>query len=634
MDTMIGSKIFNYKITRLIGEGGMAKVYEAVHDKFENRHVAVKILDPILTANADIRQRFENEAKIMATLDHPNIVKVMDYTDAPDKLAIVMEYLEGYTLSEFVKKHGPMNHDLAAKLMTNMLQAFEYAHNHGVVHRDVKPSNIHLDAQMNPKIMDFGIAKLLTTDNNMTRTGTQMGTPTYMSPEQVRDVKDIDKRSDIYSLGVTFYFMLSGAAPYNTSTLSTFDIYNKIVHEPLPPITTNTGFNAVILKATAKNPGDRYGSCMDMVAAINQGNDDKPLKPANDDDEKTIIATEEIIKPRIKEPAAKSKPEPAEKPNKPAEKPKEPVLKTAEPKKSYKKLIMIASMVVIIAAGGYALMQTGLLSGGKPSLENGSDSVSYCLGVMEGKYLSEKFDTVNLEGLKKGVMEATRTSTADMPESQIMVKYLRNNSKAFTYKASTYYNEEECFGMFRAYGAYLFKITDADRIYNISNKLFFQGLKASVTNQDLVIDFEQAVRFSSSYAGNNGAMASAKNIAAEKMFFKDLAGRSAIRSTPGGVYYEVITEGFGRIPALKSTIRLKYAIRDMNGTLITSEDNRYLFMKDLMPGWVDVFKIMKEGSVYKVYVPSGLAYGANGLTPDNIEPYTTLVCDMELLGIN
>lgn len=155
----------------MIGEGGMAKVYAAVHEKFENRQVAIKILDPILTANAEIRQRFENEAKIMATLDHPNIVRVMDYTDDGNKLAIIMEFLKGWTLSEYINSNGSMKPSDTARLMVQILNAFQYAHDKGIVHRDVKPSNIFLDKQFVPKIMDFGIAKLLTVDVNMTRTG-------------------------------------------------------------------------------------------------------------------------------------------------------------------------------------------------------------------------------------------------------------------------------------------------------------------------------------------------------------------------------------------------------------------------------------------------------------------------------
>ena len=132
---LTGTKIFNYRITRLIGEGGMAKVYAAVHQKFENREVAIKILDPVLTANAEIRQRFENEAKIMATLDHPNIVKVIDYTDEGEKLAIIMEYLRGHTLSDYIRSNGAMRPEVAARLMTMILNAFQYAHDHGIIHQ-------------------------------------------------------------------------------------------------------------------------------------------------------------------------------------------------------------------------------------------------------------------------------------------------------------------------------------------------------------------------------------------------------------------------------------------------------------------------------------------------------------------
>jgi len=297
---MIGEKIQNYRIAKLIGEGGMATVYEAVHQTFEDRKVAIKILNPILTANKNIRQRFVNEAKIMASLTHPNIVHVHDFEERNEMLAIVMELLNGYNLSEYLKKFGKPDTDTAKRIFSQVLDAFDFAHKKNVVHRDVKPSNIFILKDGTPKILDFGIAKLLSGEGDMTTTGVQMGTLTYMSPEQVKDSKHIDLRSDIYSLGVTLHYLLSGQPAYSTQTMSDYDIRKAIVETPFPKLLINKEFQHIIDKATAKNPNDRFLSCQEFKTALlrtnKAGNDntliDKPnqyvSKPETDKD-KTFV---------------------------------------------------------------------------------------------------------------------------------------------------------------------------------------------------------------------------------------------------------------------------------------------------------------------------------------------------------
>jgi len=271
---MNNEKILNYIITHSIGKGGMAEVWEAQHETFAKRKVAIKILDPVLARNEQIAKRFVNEAKIMAELEHPNIVAVIDFEKRSDMLAIVMELLEGQSLTDYIKQKGKLPKDEALKIFKQALSAFEFAHKKGVVHRDVKPSNLFIEThkENNVKILDFGIAKLLEDDANATNTGAQMGTPVYMSPEQVKDSKNIDQRSDIYSLGIVLYYMFAGKPPYDSTSLSNFDIFTKIVNEPVPELTTLNEINAIIKKATAKNPGDRYQSCQEFAEAITNPN--------------------------------------------------------------------------------------------------------------------------------------------------------------------------------------------------------------------------------------------------------------------------------------------------------------------------------------------------------------------------
>jgi len=255
----LNQTIGKYQLTRVIGEGGMACVYEGVHEKLGTK-VAVKVLNPLLARNAQLRQRFENEANFMASLNHPNIARVLDIEDQDGTLAIVMELLEGEDLDERVKRKGPLSAEEIKPLFGQLLNAFEYAHSKGIVHRDIKPANIFVDASNHVKILDFGIAKVFGTGNEMTQTGTQMGTPVYMSPEQVKGDKSIDHRSDIYSLGVTLYFLLSGRAPFKSHDESTFEIFTKIVNEPIPLLDNNDFFNSIINKAAAKDRNERFQS--------------------------------------------------------------------------------------------------------------------------------------------------------------------------------------------------------------------------------------------------------------------------------------------------------------------------------------------------------------------------------------
>ena len=264
----INKTIGKYTITRKIGEGGMASVYEGIHVKLGTK-VAIKILSPILARNPQLRQRFENEANFMASLSHPHITRVLDVEEQDETLAIIMELLEGEDLDVRVKRTGPLSSTEVKIIFTQVLNAFDYAHSKGIVHRDIKPANIFIDKANQVKILDFGIAKLFGTGNEMTQTGTQMGTPVYMSPEQVKGEKSIDHRSDIYALGVTLYFTLTGKAPYESAEESSYEIFTKIINEPIPSLENNPIFDAIIQKAASKDRNTRYQSVEEMRKVLN-----------------------------------------------------------------------------------------------------------------------------------------------------------------------------------------------------------------------------------------------------------------------------------------------------------------------------------------------------------------------------
>ena len=299
----INKTIGKYIINSKIGEGGMASVYEAVHERLGTK-VAIKILSPILARNPQLRQRFENEANFMASLNHPNITRVLDIEEQDDTLAIVMELLEGEDLDDRVKRTGPLSENEAKVIFIQVLNAFEYAHSKGIVHRDIKPSNIFIDKNDQVKILDFGIAKIFGTGNELTQTGTQMGTPVYMSPEQVKGDKSIDHRSDIYSLGITLYFLLVGKAPYERAEESSFEIFTKIVNDPIPNIPNQPFFDAIIQKSVEKDRNNRFqeikefkNSIETVVSQVNTSQKEYD-KPIYEEPQKVEVSEENL--PEIK----------------------------------------------------------------------------------------------------------------------------------------------------------------------------------------------------------------------------------------------------------------------------------------------------------------------------------------------
>ena len=258
-------EIPGYKIQHQVGQGGMATVYLALQESL-NRSVVLKILDingPI--ANDTLIERFLLEGRIVATLNHPNIITIFDISVTEDSLYISMEYIDGGDLK--MRMELPINSDTALDYLAKIGSGLDAAHKMGVIHRDIKPANIMFRDENTPLITDFGIAKQTdAADNDLTSTGLFLGSPNYVSPEQADGI-EIDGRADIYSLGCLFYEMLTGSKPYVSATI--FDVIIKHKQAPIPVFEEGlTEFQPLLDKMMAKNRDERFNDAAEMVQSI------------------------------------------------------------------------------------------------------------------------------------------------------------------------------------------------------------------------------------------------------------------------------------------------------------------------------------------------------------------------------
>ncbi len=266
---MIGSQLGNFELIDELGGGAWGRVYRARQVNLGGRLVAVKVLHPALARDETARQRFVDEANHMAQLRHSNIVKVHDVGEEDGTYYFAMEYIEGNSLSEVIAREGSMSAGRVAEMGAQIADALGRAHSRGVVHRDIKPGNILLDAEGRPVLTDFGIAKV-GEGTGLTATGMSIGTPEYMSPEQAKG-NIIDGRSDIYSLGVVLYEMLCGQAPFTAATPVAVGM-KHISEPPQDPRELRPDcpewLASIILRALAKEPFDRFGTAQEMAATL------------------------------------------------------------------------------------------------------------------------------------------------------------------------------------------------------------------------------------------------------------------------------------------------------------------------------------------------------------------------------
>lgn len=272
MDPLIGQIIDNYKIIEVIGRGGMGVVFKAMDMSLE-KIVALKMIDPFLARDENFLKRFKTEAKALAKLENRNIVAVYALRETPKGLFMVMEYVPAKTVSELMRDEGKHSIKEIILIVNQLLNAIGHAHSVGVIHRDIKPNNILLCDDGTVKVMDFGLAKVAQDHGaQSTVTYAAAGTLYYMSPEQIKGLKNVDTRSDIYSIGMSIYEMLTGRVPFDKSE-SEYEIQKQIIEGNIPPTTKYNPhipkqLNKFVMKAIDKDADKRHQNIQEMIKEL------------------------------------------------------------------------------------------------------------------------------------------------------------------------------------------------------------------------------------------------------------------------------------------------------------------------------------------------------------------------------
>ncbi|RMH98921.1 MAG: serine/threonine protein kinase [Calditrichaeota bacterium] len=270
MNSLVGTTLDGYRILEIIRRGGMGVVYRA-RDTLLDRIVALKLLDEQLSDDPGVLKRFHREAQILARLEHPHIVHVYALRKTSRGLCIVMEYIEGETLKELLRRHPRLSLTQVRRLFFPLLEAMEYAHSMDVIHRDLHPGNVLVGKEHPVKVTDFGLARLLRSDNS-TSLGRVVGTLHYMPPEQVRGLHRVDHRGDIYALGMMLYEMLTGQLPFAGHS-GEYQLLCAILEEPIPPPhevcpEIPPSLSSLVMRALEKVPSRRYGAVVEFRRAL------------------------------------------------------------------------------------------------------------------------------------------------------------------------------------------------------------------------------------------------------------------------------------------------------------------------------------------------------------------------------
>jgi eukaryotic-like serine/threonine-protein kinase len=344
-----------YELEELVGEGGMSSVYRA-HDTVLERRVAIKVLHEHFSRDPEYVERFRREARAIARLAHPNVVTVIDRGEWEGRQFIVFEHVAGENLKAVISREGPLPVDRALELACQIARALAFAHELGIVHRDVKPHNVLLDGSGTAKVTDFGIARALDSDDALTATGTVLGTGQYLSPEQANGERG-DERSDQYSLGVVTFELLTGTAPYSGDNLMA--VAMRHVRDPVPSVRTlrpdlPERVDAVIARAMAKRPEDRFDSMGELAVALESCRESEDGREERPDEDTGVMGP-----PR---PAAAAPPTQAL--------PAPPATTVAAPRRSGLRVAAILLVAAVVLVGNLLVLEI-VFEDGLPWLDGG-----------------------------------------------------------------------------------------------------------------------------------------------------------------------------------------------------------------------------------------------------------------------
>ncbi len=409
-----------YEIVKLIASGGMGEIYLGIH-RVLGKQRAIKIIHQSVEKEKDIRQRFLQEARHAASVDHPGIIQIMDFGSHAEFDYLIMPYIEGITLREKMDD-GPLDPETALELMIAMTEAIAHTHKQNIIHRDIKPSNFMINSDGRIILTDFGISKNLG-DPNMTATNMILGSPKFMSPEQISG-KPVDKRSDLYALGMIFYQMVSGSYPFETDDMASL-AYKQVHETPPPPITVNPhvpkALNKIIVKLLEKHPDDRYpdGDALleDLYLLKGQGLTENSFTPSAEKRSVEEMATRLVTRGDIETPQKSVRQKSRILPF---------ISGQPESERNRKKRVWLISAIGICMAGLIvALLNFGTLKRHWPMVlgEEGSE-----LGLRD-KEIREKEILRQLETNKRPLM---RDDIRELCRLKIGVKTAKNNDQRLT----------------------------------------------------------------------------------------------------------------------------------------------------------------------------------------------------------
>ncbi|REB09711.1 Stk1 family PASTA domain-containing Ser/Thr kinase [Sporosarcina sp. BI001-red] len=435
---MIGNRIGDrYDIIGTIGEGGMSKVYVA-HDVILDRDVAIKVLNYDFANEEELKRRFQREALSATSLTHANIVNIFDVGEEDELHYLVMEYVKGLTLKRFILENGPLEPEKAIPIMLQLVAGISNAHHNGIIHRDVKPQNILMDEDRNVKITDFGIAMALTATSH-TKTNSVLGTVHYLSPEQARGGM-ATKKSDIYSLGIVFYELLTGKLPFSAE--SAVAIALKHLQEETPSVRADfpsipQSVENIILKATAKDARHRYVSADamydDLLTSLDpaRANEPKFVIPFDEDETRALPIIKDAPSLLDSEQTMKMEPVRLE---------PEPVKSVPVPQeKKRKKWPIVASIAILIAAAIAVLYLTGMFDQQVtvPDVLGKDEADAIALLEEKGFVIDDKLEQPSEEYEKGEVFRTIPEANKERDKGSAVKLYISTGKETMTFSDYT-----------------------------------------------------------------------------------------------------------------------------------------------------------------------------------------------------